>query len=93
MGRRLQLYLRLEKLTQEAFGYRIGVTGVTVGRYCRALSDPDHRRPRRATGQRISDLTHGVIHTGNYADEITDAEAADMMAEIARRAAAAEVGA
>jgi len=78
------MYLRLAELTQEQFGDAIGVTGVSVGRYCRDRTDPDHRQPRRTVGDRISALTHGVIHAGNYADPVTPAEAAAMMAEIAR---------
>lgn len=86
---RLHMYLRLAEMTQEQFGDLVGVTGVSVGRYCRDRADPEHRQPRRAVGDRISAQTHGVIHVGNYADEITPSEAAAMMADIAARAAEA----
>ncbi|RAN30657.1 hypothetical protein HY3_05770 [Hyphomonas pacifica] len=63
----------------------LGVSGVSVGRYCRDREDPEHRQPRRTVAEKLAVLTHGVIHVGNYADDITEDEAAEMMAEIERR--------
>lgn len=85
---RLQWFLRLSEMTQEQFGERIGVTGVSVGRYCRDRSDPDHRQPRRGTGDKMAELSQGEIHLGNYADPISEEAAKAMMAEIARKAKA-----
>jgi len=80
---RLEAYRRARKWTYDQLSGRLGRTGVQCQRYCKAVSQP---RPQIAA--RLSDLTHGVIHLGNYADEITETEAAAMMAEIARREAA-----
>lgn len=81
---RLEAFRKAQKLTYDALGLRLGRTGVQCQRYCKAVS-----QPRTDVAARISDLTHGLIHAGNYADEMDPAEAADMMAEIARREAAA----
>lgn len=80
---RLEAYRRARKWTYDQLSRLLGRTGVQCQRYCKAVS-----QPRPPVAARLSDLTHGVIHLGNYADDITDAEAADMMAEIARREAA-----
>lgn len=81
---RLRFYQRLRGLGNDELGHLLGVTGVSVGRYVSGA-----RAPRRRVADRLKALSHGLIHSGNYADEITALEASQMMAEIDRRAAAA----
>lgn len=86
---RLNSYRHARNFTFEALGERIGVRRQTANRYCLPVGAADHRRPGREASDRLKALTFGVIHAGNYADPITEAEAASMMAEIDRRAAEA----
>lgn len=87
---RLQFFLQRSDLTHAAFAAQLNVSAVSVGRYCRPLSDPEGRQPRAKIGRRISELTHGLINAGNHAEEISEAEAEKMMAECAARDARAE---
>ncbi len=87
---RLEAYRRITGLNQDELGKHINRTGIQVSRYCRARTDPGHNVPHWSVGQALEKLTHEVIQLGNYADEVTPAEAAEMMAEIARREAAAK---
>lgn len=89
---RLEAYRRITGLTLDGLGKSIGRTGIQVLRYCKSRSDPGHNVPQWTVGEALKKLTHGVIDLGNYADELTPAEAAEMMAEIARREAAAKAG-
>ncbi|MBK8197015.1 MAG: hypothetical protein IPK75_01505 [Acidobacteria bacterium] len=82
---RLRFYARLTGRSHGDMGALLGVSGVSFGRY---LSGD--RAPRRKVADRIKEISRGVIHAGNYADEIGAEEAAVMMAEIARREAAAQ---
>lgn len=84
---RLSAYIAARGMKQTDFAAVIGVKAPTVNRYANGL-----RQPKRPIDRKISDVTFGVIHGGNCADPISDAEAADMMAEIARREAAAKAG-
>lgn len=80
---RLEAFRQARKWTYEQLGERLGRTGVQCQRYCKAVSQP---RPQIAA--RMSELTQGVIHLGNYADPISEDAAQAMMAEIARKAEA-----
>jgi len=88
MMTRLEHYRRIGGSTYETLGEQLGVTRQTAQRYCQPKGHPDHRRPGAAPSDALSDRTHGLIHAGNYADVITETEAAAMMAEIAQREAA-----
>ena len=90
---RLEIYRRLHGWTHAELGKRIGRTQPQVVRYCKPRSDPGHNMPQWPVGDALKALTHGVIDLGNYADELTPAEAAEMMAEIARREADASAAA
>lgn len=90
---RLEVYRRLQGLTHAQLGKLIGRTQPQALRYCKPRSEPGHNVPQWPVGEALKTLTHGVIDLGNYADELTPAEAAEMMAEIARREAAAKAGA
>lgn len=81
---RLEAYRRISGLTYRELGEPIGRTSIQVQRYCKALDDPRHNVPHSSINEPLRRLTHGVIHLGNYADKVTPAEAAAMMAEIAR---------
>jgi len=76
-------------LTYATLGAHLGVKRQTANRYCLPVSAGDHRRPGREASDRLSALTFGLIHAGNYADPVTAAEAARMMAAIDVAAAAA----
>lgn len=89
---RISAYRTRLDLTHAGLGRQLGVGRQTAHRYCLPGSHPEHRRPGRTKSERLRELTFGVIHAGNYADEISPAEAAEMMAEIARREAAAKAG-
>jgi transcriptional regulator with XRE-family HTH domain len=86
---RLEAYRKLKGLTLAQLGAAIGRTQPQAGRYCKPRSAPGHNVPQWRVGETIKKLTHGVIDLGNYADEIEADEAALMIAEIERRAAAA----
>lgn len=75
-------------MTYERLGLSLGRVGVQAQRYCKAQTDRRHSQPGPEVGSSLKALTHNVIDLGNYADELTAAEAAEMMAEIARREAA-----
>jgi len=81
---RLEAFRKAQKWTYEQLGRALGRAGSQCQRYCNA-----HAQPRPEVAARISSITHGLIHAGNYADPVTPAEAAAMMAEIAERAEAA----
>lgn len=87
MQSRLEAYITEKGLNQASFGERLGVSAAAVSRYAAG-----ERQPRRKIAERMRDLTCGAIHAGNCSDQITDAEAAEMMAEIARREEAAKAG-
>lgn len=89
---RLEVFRRLKDLTHAQLAEILGRTQPQVSRYLRARHDERHSRPGKGAAERLRSYTHGVIDVGNYADELTPAEAADMMAEIARREAAAKAG-
>lgn len=84
---RLSAFLAARGLKQRDFAASLGVTPPAVNRYANG-----ERQPRKSIGRKIVTQTFGVIHPGNCAEQITDAEAAEMMAEIARREAAAKAG-
>lgn len=81
---RLEAFRRKRGWTQGQLAERLGCQQSQVSRYCKAISQP---RPQIAA--RLSELTQGVIHLGNYAEPISEEAAADMMAEIERLEAAA----
>lgn len=85
---RLEAYKRISGLNNDGLGRLIGRTGVQASRYCKPADDPGHNRPGYDACQALREVTYGVIHGGNYADDITPVEAASMMAEIARLEAA-----
>lgn len=89
---RLEFFKRVSGFSNDELGKRIDRTGIQVSRYCKSRNDPGHNVPQWQVGEALKKLTHGVIDLGNYADELTPAEAAEMMAEIARREAAAKAG-
>lgn len=89
---RLEAYRRISGLTHDQLGKLVGRTNPQVLRYCKPRTDPKHNTPQWPVGEALKKLTLGVIDLGNYADEISPAEAAEMMAEIARREAAAKAG-
>lgn len=89
---RISAYRTRLDLTHAGLGKALGVVRQTAHRYCLPVSHPEHRRLGRKASERLRALTFGLIHAGNYADEIEDIEAAEMMAEIARREAAAQAG-
>ncbi len=78
---RLEAYRKACGLTYDALGLALGRDGTQAQRYCKAVT-----MPRRDVAGKMAEVTHGVIHAGNYADEIDEAEADAMMAEIAARA-------
>lgn len=84
---RLSAFITACGQTQGEFAASLGVKAPSVNRYVNGA-----RQPRKAIGRKITARTFGLIHAGNCADLITDAEAAEMMAEIARREAAAKAG-
>lgn len=84
---RLSAYMTAVGMRQADLAHLLGVKAPTVNRYANGL-----RQPKRPFDRKISELTYGVISGANCADPITDAEAAEMMAEIARREAAAQGG-
>lgn len=86
---RLNTYRRARNLTFEALGECIEVRRQTANRYCLPVDAGDHRRPGREASERLKALTFGVIHAGNYADLITEDEAARMMEDIKAREIAA----
>lgn len=88
---RLEAYRRISGLTLDDLGKKIGRAQPQVVRYCKPRSDPKHNTPQWPVGEALKQLTFGVIDLGNYADEVTPAEAAEMMAEIARREAASQL--
>lgn len=81
---RLGAYIELSGLRQADLADTLGVRAPTVNRYSKGV-----RQPRRAVERKLSEVTFGLITGSNCADPITEAEAASMMAEIERRAAAA----
>lgn len=87
---RLEVFRRLKDLTHAQLAKELGRTQPQVSRYLRAKEDVRRSHPGPDVAGRLHTLTHGVIHLGNYADEVTPAEAAEMMAEIARREADAK---
>lgn len=89
---RISAYRTRLDQTHAGLGKQLGVGRQTAHRYCLPVSHPEHRRPGRRASDRLRELTYGLIHAGNYADEVTPAEAAEMMAEIARREAVAKAG-
>ena len=89
---RIAFYRSLKWRTFSAFGNAIGVSRQIAQKYCLPRQHPSHRRPGPRPSDNLRQLTHGVIDAGNYADELTPAEAAEMMAEIARREEAAKAG-
>lgn len=84
---RLSAFLDARGLTQAEFAASIGVTAPAVNRYVNG-----ERQPKRRVGERLLGRTFGMIHPANCAELITEAEAAEMMAEIERREAAAKAG-
>ena len=82
---RLEAFRQAKKWTYEQLGERLGRTGVQCQRYCKAVS-----QPRPAVAEQIQALSQGVIHLGNYADLVSEDQAAAMMAEIAQLEAAAQ---
>ncbi len=62
---RLKAYQRLTGRSNEAMGELLGVTGVSFGRYLNG-----QREPRGKVAGRLKAISHGVIHAGNYAEEI-----------------------
>lgn len=84
---RLSAFLFARGLTQADFAASLGVTAPAVNRYVNG-----ERQPKRRVGERLVEQTFGLIHPANCAEKITDIEAAEMMAEIARREAAAKAG-
>lgn len=89
---RLARYCRALSLSFVQLAQQLGVTPATATRYCLPKDQPDHRRPGDAPSERLKALSCGLIHAGNYADLITEAEADAMMAEYAVRKAAADAG-
>lgn len=89
---RLKAYQRISGLTLDQLGKLIGRSAPSVVRYLKSRTDPKHNVPDWEVGEAIKTLTFGVIHLGNYAEEVAPVEAAEMMAEIARREAAAQAG-
>lgn len=89
---RIEAYRRIHGLTFEQLGERIGRSGFQAQRYCKPRSDPKHNRPGWDCAEALDRLTYGVIHAGNYAEELTLGEAAVMIGELARREAAASAG-
>ena len=87
---RLEAYRRISGASYEKLAKHLGRTGVQTQRYCKSLGDARHSQPGPDVAVQLKQLTFGVIDLGNYADEITPAEAAEMMAEIARREAEAQ---
>lgn len=87
MQTRLEAFIRHAAMTQAQLGEKLGVSAPAVSRYAAG-----ERQPRRRVGERLSALTHGEIHAANCAEPISDVQAAEMMAEIARREAAAKAG-
>ncbi|MBA4338348.1 MAG: hypothetical protein C0421_05840 [Hyphomonas sp.] len=85
---RLNSYRRARNLTYEALGAELGVKRQTANRYCLPKAAADHRRPGDLPSEQLKALTCGLIHAGNYAEEISEAEAVRMMAaiEVAERA-------
>lgn len=81
---RIEAFRKAKTLTLQALGAELGRSQPQAQRYCAGIT-----RPGREASDRLKALTFGVIHAGNYADPITETEAASMMAEIDRRAAAA----
>lgn len=79
-------------MTYDTLGALLKRTGVQAQRYCKSADDRRHSQPGPDVGRALKDATYSVIDLGNYADELTPAEAAEMMAEIARREAAAKAG-
>ena len=84
MVTRLEAFRRAKKWTQEQLAERLGCQQPQVSRYCKAVSQP---RPQIAA--RMSELTQGVIHLGNYAEIVSEDQATAMMAEIERAEASA----
>lgn len=89
---RIAAYCSRQWGTFAAFGAAIGVSRQIAQKYCLPKGHRLHRRPGPKPSESLRTLTHRVIDAGNYADPISDAEAAAMMAEIARREAAAKAG-
>lgn len=81
---RLGAYMAARGLLEADLAEKLGVKQPTVNRYANGV-----RQPRRAVERKIRDLTFEVIHGSNCSEEISEDEAASMMAEIERRAAAA----
>lgn len=89
---RISAYCSRQWGTFAAFGAAVGVSRQIAQKYCLPKAHKSHRRPGPHPSDRLRELTHGLIDAGNYADPITEAQAAEMMAEIARREAAAKAG-
>lgn len=85
---RISEYRIRSGMTFGALAAHLGVKRQTAEKYCAHPGTAKHRRPGALPSDRLRALTFGMIHAGNYADELTAAEAAEMMAEIARREAA-----
>lgn len=86
---RLEAYRKLKGMTLAQLGMAIGRTQPQAGRYCKPRSDPGHNVPKWPVAEAIKNLTFGVIHAGNYADLISEDDAARMMEDIKAREIAA----
>lgn len=89
---RISEYRMRSGMTFGALAAHLGVKRQTAEKYCAHPGTAKHRRPGATPSDRLRALTHGLIHAGNYADLITEAEADAMMAEYAVRKAAADAG-
>lgn len=86
---RLNKFCELTGRTHQALADELGVKRQTAHRYCQPVGHKLHRRPVAGASEKLRMLTFDVIHVGNFADLVDDAAAAQMVAEIAARAAEA----
>lgn len=81
---RLDAFRRARGMTLEQLAGAVGRKQPQAQRWCAGAT-----QPRKDAADQIVRLTHGLIHAGNYAELITEAEAKTMMAEFAARDARA----
>ena len=79
---RLEYFKRFRCPTYSDLGTKLGVTGNTARRYCQTESSQGWLWINAPAARELRAVTGGVIHAGNYSDEICEAEAVAMLAAI-----------
>lgn len=84
---RLEYFKRFRCPTYADLGAKIGVVGNTARRYCQPENAPGWLWMNASAARELKRLTGGVIHAGNYSEQVCETVAAAMLSEIDARTA------